>query len=628
MRTKSTKKITIVGIFIITLLCSILSFSDSKVIATYLDNQKVTEDTLKKIVRDLPFSMRLKYVLGNNYNKLAEIYVIGKTLPKEEVKKLLDSESVKQKLSRFEKKLLLDQLYVKEIKNKISITDDEIKEYYEKHKDKYHLPERYKIQHIYISGYVLPNKEYIVKKGDTAESISKLFFGSPHYAKEILEVNKLKSNKELKPGMKIKVPNTEGSFDKKVKAPKEILEQRRIYAEYIHKLLLKGADFSEIAKKYSQVAGENKDRIIGPIPLPGSKKPILPEIQKTLHNMKEGEISPVIETKHGFEIFKLVKKIPEKTKTLDEVKESIKNKLFADKRRKKIDKYFEELKKEVVSNIDKLVKKKKFQPEDVIFQYKDFKYTIKDLKNDYKNINIDKYLSTEEKAKKFLEGKMIRKMLYIKAKEQNLDKTPEFTEKFEIFKNIVLGDEYIKSKVVEQSKITEEELKKYYEKNKEKFKVPAKYKIYQISIKVKNKKLDKERIESIYEKLKKGADFSKIAEEFSEDYYAKRGGLVGYLSEKARAPEFMKVVKHTKVGEISKPFYFNGYYYIIKVVDYKPEQVKKFLDVKDRIRKEILMNKQLALKPKLIKEYLKKINFKFVNQSPEKSEKKAKKMLK
>ncbi len=53
--------------------------------------------------------------------------------------------------NRIERKLLIDALLKKEVYDKINITDDMLRDYYENNKQKFILPERYKVRHILIS---------------------------------------------------------------------------------------------------------------------------------------------------------------------------------------------------------------------------------------------------------------------------------------------------------------------------------------------------------------------------------------------------------------------------------------------------------------------------------------------
>ncbi len=62
------------------------------------------------------------------------------------------------------------------------------------------------------------------------------------------------------------------------------------------------------------------------------------------------------------------------------------------------------------------------------------------------------------------------------------------------------------------------------------------------------------KIQSLYARLQGGEDFAKLATISSEDESRNRGGDLGWISEGETLPQFEKVLKTLKPGEISQPF--------------------------------------------------------------------------
>lgn len=103
-----------------------------------------------------------------------------------------------------------------------------------------------------------------------------------------------------------------------------------------------------------------------------------------------------------------------------------------------------------------------------------------------------------------------------------------------------LFDQYTKD-----LKLTEEELKKYYEENKNQFEV---VKASHILVQ------DEKTAEDIYNRLMKGEDFATLAKEYSIDTATKdQGGDLGEFPHGVMVPEFDEAVFSLKKGEISKP---------------------------------------------------------------------------
>lgn len=80
------------------------------------------------------------------------------------------------------------------------------------------------------------------------------------------------------------------------------------------------------------------------------------------------------------------------------------------------------------------------------------------------------------------------------------------------------------------------------------------------------------KIDSIYNAItKKGADFSAMAKQFSEDRGSKEaGGDIGYITALQTVYPFENAAYSTPVGKVSAPFHTQFGYHIIKVLDKRP----------------------------------------------------------
>ena len=91
-------------------------------------------------------------------------------------------------------------------------------------------------------------------------------------------------------------------------------------------------------------------------------------------------------------------------------------------------------------------------------------------------------------------------------------------------------DELLKTKVVKDIQVTEEEAKKYYDEHTDQFKQAEQVKASHILIKVapdasdEKKAEAKKKIEEVQEKLKGGEDFAAVAAEYSEGPSKSQGG--------------------------------------------------------------------------------------------------------
>ncbi|TWG29589.1 foldase protein PrsA [Geobacillus sp. C56-T2] len=127
-------------------------------------------------------------------------------------------------------------------------------------------------------------------------------------------------------------------------------------------------------------------------------------------------------------------------------------------------------------------------------------------------------------------------------------------------------------------KVTEKELKDYY--NNYKPKIRASH------ILVKDEKTAKE----VKAKLDKGEDFAKLAKEYSQDPgSASNGGDLGWFGPGKMVKEFEEAAYKLDVGEVSDPVKTDYGYHIIKVTD--KEKKKSFAEMKDEIAFEVKRSK-------------------------------------
>jgi len=86
----------------------------------------------------------------------------------------------------------------------------------------------------------------------------------------------------------------------------ERVEQLRRKAEQMRIMVEEGADFSELAMKYSEGPYREQGGLIGVV----SPKEILPELEETVFKLKTGEISEVKQTTYGFHVLKALEAMP------------------------------------------------------------------------------------------------------------------------------------------------------------------------------------------------------------------------------------------------------------------------------------------------------------------------------
>ncbi|MCD4669415.1 MAG: peptidylprolyl isomerase [Actinomycetia bacterium] len=145
--------------------------------------------------------------------------------------------------------------------------------------------------------------------------------------------------------------------------------------------------------------------------------------------------------------------------------------------------------------------------------------------------------------------------------------------------------------------VTGEQLKEYYEENKETtFKVPAQVKASHIlsmfpwieDQKIEENDQDREKvrdkIEFVAEQLKNGAEFGDMAREYSDDTATSvDGGDLGFITRGQMVEEFETAVFSLDIEEVSGIVETKFGYHIIKVFDKQEEKIQEFEEVKENI---------------------------------------------
>lgn len=157
------------------------------------------------------------------------------------------------------------------------------------------------------------------------------------------------------------------------------------------------------------------------------------------------------------------------------------------------------------------------------------------------------------------------------------------------FKDQIRTDLKIRKILEPTITITDEEIKKTYEENKERYATPEQVQASHILVD------KKEDADAILQELKGGADFATMAKEKSKDGSKDSGGELGYFGRGDMVPEFEEAAFKLNVGEISEVVQSQFGYHIIKVTDKKAATTPTFEEKKDEIREE-LFNVQMGQK--------------------------------
>jgi parvulin-like peptidyl-prolyl isomerase len=271
------------------------------------ESEKILAEQKVKIIRDVINTEVIRELLRQEakkanktsdpqmvekeFKKLSSAYPNEKAFEQALKQRELDIESLKKNIGI---DIMIERLVETQIRGKIRIPKEEVDKFYETHKERFKRPKSYRARHIYI----------------------------PHFTKEMFK-NIPKDQTEAK--------------------QKEYSQQAWESAKNILTEIRAGADFSEMAKKYSRDAATAKNG--GDLGFM-YKGVFPPNFDEALLKLKPNEIGDVVKTPYGFHVVQLLETKPADTAPFKDVEQPILKHLVTLEGQKKMTEYTESLKKD------------------------------------------------------------------------------------------------------------------------------------------------------------------------------------------------------------------------------------------------------------------------------------------
>jgi peptidyl-prolyl cis-trans isomerase SurA len=119
-------------------------------------------------------------------------------------------------------------------------------------------------------------------------------------------------------------------------------DQARAEADALHRRLVGGEPFPRLAAEVSDAPSKANGGLIGPF----NYDELAPALQALIDGVKVGGVLDPIRTQRGYQILKLESRTETKTKTFDEAREEIGEKIAAQKRQGEMQKYLDRLRRQ------------------------------------------------------------------------------------------------------------------------------------------------------------------------------------------------------------------------------------------------------------------------------------------
>lgn len=412
----------------------------------------------------------------------------------------------------------------KKYEKEVVVSQEEITIYYEKHKEDFTIPEKVKADYLLIS-----SGEFTKEIKVTAKELKSYYEG--HLANfEVPEKRKVSH-------ILIKLLPSASKKDEE-NAKKKI--------EEIQKKLEKGADFTTLAKKYSQdTPSAKKGGDLGFF----TYTQMIPSFSRAAFSLeKEGEVSGIVKSPFGYHLIKLTGIKQAYTEPFEKVKSRIKKLLIEQKS--------DDLAKKEAEGMRERIKEKKITFTDYVKKHP-FRY------------NSTPFFSSTEKV-------------------EGVEWTPQFNQVAfslkpgEISSVVQIPQGYSILKLVERKTSRIPPLKEITQKIKEKV------------VEEKAKRTAEEKAEQIQKEIKEGKNLSSLAKKFGLEYkslkYLKRGDWIEELGGTDRE-KFMETAFSLAKGGVSPPVWLSKGYYVIQLTE-RDLSLEEFTKEREKFTQDLTSQKR------------------------------------
>jgi foldase protein PrsA len=373
--------------------------------------------------------------------------------------------------------------------------------------------------------------------------------------------------------------------------------------------ILGGADFAELARKYSVTPDAAEGGYIGPTQI----GMMYYWVEEALVNMKAGEISKPLATTNGWALIKLdnIKKVPPQhdmeyarkrvraiaqKKAIDEMRHKIEKEENVTVFPEAVDIAYNSLPEDIPfgdiinykvtrDNAPKLEIPEQYQGM-IIAQYSGGSYTLKDFMKIYESLGLPdrpRRQAGKESIVALMNQTILDKILPVYAEEKlKILNIPEVAEKLKARKEQFLVFRLYQDQVKKHVAVSEVAVRDFYNAHSDSIMSPERRQFNIILVST------KEQADKVASLARQGQDFGKLAATYSEDTDAKENmGNTG-LTPRGVFSDYDAVAFALPVGKISDPFQVPRGWAIVKVSRIEAPKPVDFADAANTIRSSMM----------------------------------------
>ncbi len=175
-----------------------------------------------------------------------------------------------------------------------------------------------------------------------------------------------------------------------------------------------------------------------------------------------------------------------------------------------------------------------------------------------------------------------QQLLFQEAQRRQMDKDSKISKQIDEARKLILS-QTLQTQMVEEIKVTDEDIKKFYEENKQFYFEPAQYRLSQIVVDT------EEEANAIFAQVVGGADFAALVQEKSKV----KSTETFITDDKMPFPKMKDVVNALDVGKYSTIFKGDSGFYIVKLEEKKGGKERTLEEVKKGIESDLSYLKYL-----------------------------------
>ncbi len=358
-----------------------------------------------------------------------------------------------------------------------------------------------------------------------------------------------------------------------------------------------GENFEALVKEMSVGPAAHKDGLMDFIWFYPNNNFFDREQSEILFKLRDGEVSPVLKTKFGYGLYRLVARErlseTEKRIGLDSIARTEKEDLLAGK-------LGEIVRRHAVWSIDDRDKPKEFfaffdgwyskripaeeANRKVVGRIDDFEVRFEDLL--YAEAQGPKRPANLGKMELFERHReMLRRIIESVALAKEAEKAGVQIGTFgrtelDAKKETATVQYFLGLRVREKADRSEDALKKFYRENAARYSPGQSAAVLQIFVK------DKEKTKAAYDRLAQGEEFAAVAAGISEGSPLGSGPDPRRVNEKDLEAGVGKKIFALGIGEVSRPIAYDGGFLVVKVIEKKRTRADDFPNVRDRVRRD------------------------------------------